>query len=271
MKQCPRCGYKITDEDKYCPHCGLDLQRQYKPLKKKTTKATNYLLYALILFSFISVPLLYSQFLNNFSQNIPLTQQIQNSTLLPDIIEAEPTALFQSFDTLADYKKEYSNVSSFVTNIENFEKTLSQKGEYTFEKEYSIQVLNNYNVLYRLVYTTMISDQYEIKIIKEYDRAHSYNREITSLRKIKAETFEDLLLNDKEKEMINHFINDRTTIDQLIQTYSLRKDEFNAKKEKLGHYGLGTYQDNASFVVYRYGETYQSELKYQIESKDYMG
>ncbi len=39
MKECPRCGYKITDEDKYCPHCGLDLQRQYKPLQSKKAKS----------------------------------------------------------------------------------------------------------------------------------------------------------------------------------------------------------------------------------------
>ena len=271
MKECPRCGYKITDEDKYCPHCGLDLQRQYKPLQSKKAKSTNYLLYVLILFSFVSIPLLYSQVLNNLTQNLPLPQQTQNTSQLPNMIEAEPTALLQSFDTLADYKQKYSNVSSFISNIENYEKSLFEKGNNTFQKEYSIQVLNNYNVLYRLVYTTTISDQYEIKIVKEYDRAHNYNREIISLRKHKAQLFEELLLNEEEKQMINNYIGNQQAIDKVIQAYSLRKEEFRDKKEKIGHYGLGTYQDNISFVVYRYHDTYQSELKYQKEIKDYLG
>ena len=30
------------------------------------------------------------------------------------------------------------------------------------------------------------------------------------------------------------------------------------KKEGLGHFGIGTYHDNASFVVKKYGEVYTS-------------
>lgn len=272
MKKCPRCHYDITDDDKYCPHCGLDLQRQYRPIHKNNKKKnipTSILLYGILLFVFISIPLVYSQFLGSLSQELAIKQE--DNTQLPAIIDADPTALVQGFDTLADYNAQYSNVSGYVTNIQNYEKSLSEKVDYTFDKKYTIQVLNNYNVLYRLVYTAKISDQYELTIVKEFDRTHSYNREITTLEKLNAHTFDELVFNDEEKEMINVFVNNQSSIDKVVQDFSLRKDEFNTKKEKLGHYGLGTYQEHASFVVHRYDNVYQSELEYKTESKEYLG
>lgn len=271
MKKCPRCNYEVNDEDKYCPHCGLDLQRQYQPIQnnKKPRFPMNLLLCGIVLLAFIGAPLLYSQFLDDLSQEISIAQT--DRTQLPAYIDRDATSLIQSFDTLADYNQKYSNVSEYVTNIQNYEQSLLQKGNYQFDKQYIIQVLNNYNVLYKLVYTTKISDQYEMTIVKEFDRAHSYNRETTTLKKLNAHSFEELIFNDEDKSIINTFIDDQSTIDKIVQEFSLRKDEFNAKKEKLGHYGLGTYQEHASFVVYRYGTLYESELEYQKESKEYLG
>lgn len=272
MKKCPRCHYDITDEDKYCPHCGLDLQRQYRPIHKNNKKRnipTTLLLYGLILFAFICVPLLYSQILSGLTGE--LTTLDESHTQLPAVADTEPRLILQTFDTLADYKEKYSNVSEYVTRIQDYEKNLSEKLDSTFDKKYSIQVLDNYNVLYQLQYTSKISDQYEITIVREYDRAHTYNNEITTLKKKNAGTFEELLFNDEEKNMINRFVDDSSTIDKLIDEFSKREDEFNAKKETLGHYGLGTYHNQASFVVHRYGNIYQSELKYEKEVKDYLG
>lgn len=273
MKKCPRCHYDITDDDKYCPHCGLDLQRQYRPIHRNTKKKPNLpmtiLLYGIILLAFIAIPFMYSQFLGTLGQE--LTSEQVDNTALPDIGNATVTSVIQEFDTLADYNKKYSNVSKYVTNIQNYENSLSEKSNYTFDKQYTIQVLNNYNVLYKLVYTTQISDQYELTIVKTFDRAHSYNQETTTLKKKNVQSFDELIFNDEEEAMINTFVNDESSIHQVIQEFSSRKDEFNEKKEKLGHYGLGTYQDNVSFVVYRYDNVYQSELEYKLESKDYLG
>lgn len=269
MKKCPRCDHDITDDQKYCPHCGLDLQRQYQPIRKKNNnKSMTYLIYVIIFFSFLTIPLLYSQVLSNVSEG--LMTQSQDGGKLQDILDTDPTIVVQSFDTLSDYNQKYSNVSTYVNNIKEYEESLSEKGDYVFNKKYLIQVLDNNNVLYQLTYTTSILDQYEMKIVKEFDRAHSFHTEEITFQKKNAQSFEELLFNEEEKEMLNTFINDSTTIDQIMNDFSLRKDEFELKKEKLGHYGLGTYQDNASFVVKRYHQSYISEFKYQHDVKDYI-
>lgn len=273
MKKCPRCNYDVKDEDKYCPHCGLDLQRKYRPIhgsnQKKRKFPTVLLLYGALLLAFVSIPLLYSQMFSKLDGELNTVQEAH--VQLPAITEKEPTLVIQSLDTLADYNEKFSNVSQYITNIQDYEKSLSEKVNTTFDKKYNILILDNYNVLYKLEYTAEISNQYEVVIVKEFDRAHTYNNETTTLKKKNAQSFEELLFNDDEKALMNSFIDDQSSIDKLIEEFSLRKDEFNSKKKTLGHYGLGTYHNQASFVVYRYNDTYQSVLKYTKEVKEYLG
>ena len=47
-------------------------------------------------------------------------------------------------------------------------------------------------------------------------------------------------------------------LEPVVNEFGLRKDEFNEKKDGLGHFGIGTYHDNASFVIKKYGEVYTS-------------
>ena len=49
MKKCPRCGHEVNNNEKYCPHCGLDLQERYRAIKPKN-KAMTYLLYVIIIY-----------------------------------------------------------------------------------------------------------------------------------------------------------------------------------------------------------------------------
>lgn len=93
MKKCPRCGFEVKDDEKYCPHCGLDLQGRYRPIKKKN-KAMTYLIYVIIIFSFILVPLIYSRILNNVLD-------------IPEIMDEEKVAL-------KDYDKDVSDRKSVV-------------------------------------------------------------------------------------------------------------------------------------------------------------
>ena len=271
MKKCPRCQYEIKDEDKYCPHCGLDLQNHYRPIRqKKHSKPISYLLYGSVLISIMTIPLLYSYFLSGLSQNMQNPIANQDNTALPELQKGDAMYLIQSFDTLTDYNQKYSNVSTYVDHIQDYEQTLFSKCDYTFDKAYLIQVLDNYNVLYKLTYTTQINDQYKIEIIREFDRSHTYNREIISLKKCDVQTFEELVFQDNEIEIMNQFVED-SSIQKVIHDFSLREDEFEKQKEKLGHYGMGTYEKKASFVVKRFEKTYTSECKYQHDVKDYIG
>lgn len=156
MKKCPRCGSEIKDDEKYCPHCGLDLQDRYRPIKQKN-KSMNYLLYVIIFFSFIIIPLLYSRILSEVGDSF--TQSTGQSVELKDVIDETPTSLLASFDTLADFKNQFTNVDQIVNSITQKENELFAKGTYSFDKSYYIQVLDNYDILYRFIYTVQINDQ----------------------------------------------------------------------------------------------------------------
>lgn len=267
MKKCPRCGYDIKDDEKFCPHCGLDLQDRYRPIKQKN-KSMTYLLYVIIFFSFITIPLLYSRFLNDVSQN--LNQTSDKKTELKEIVDKNPTSLLASFDTLADFKKQFNNVDSIVDSISQKENELLAKGDYVFDKSYSIQVLDNYDILYRFIYTAEINDQLSIEIERKYDRSHTYNTEIVTLKKTGAKTFDELLITKEERALMTSFTGDENVTEKLISDFSKRQEEFEKKKKTLGHYGMGNYDGQSSFVAHRKGENYYSELKYCHELSDYM-
>lgn len=258
MKKCPRCGYEVKDDEKYCPHCGLDLQGRYRPIKQKN-KSMTYLLYVIIFFSFILIPLAYSRLLTGLSSDInTLTEK---RVELEDIKDVSARSILGTYDTLADFRQQFTNVDSMVTSIEDYETTLQAKG-YTFDKTYQIVVFDNNNVAFALTYTTKINDQLQLTVERRYDRNHTYDREKVILKKTGVNDFKDLLLNEEENAIVKTFTGEQKVTDQLMNDFSARQDEFEQKKEKLGHYGIGNYDGRSSFVAYRSQTTYYSELTY---------
>lgn len=266
MKKCPRCEHDISDNEKFCPHCGLDLEGRYRPIKKKSPMTS--LIYVVIFFSFMSIPMLYSYFLSNIGSEI---QQINTEQVkLEDVKDQEATAVLAAYTTLADFKNQFTNVDSIVKSINDYEDTLSTKANHVFDKEYSITVLNNYNVYYTLTYTTKINENLTMTITRNYDRSHQFNKEIITFEKTNVEDFEGLFLSDEELAAVKTYTGEQTVTDQLMKDFSMRKEEFDKKKETLGHYGMGQYDGASSFVAHRKGKTYYSVLKYNHEVNEYI-
>lgn len=69
MRKCSRYGHKVNNNEKYCSHCGLDLQERHRAVKLKN-KAMTYLLYVIILFSLITIPLFYSHLLSAIDSDV---------------------------------------------------------------------------------------------------------------------------------------------------------------------------------------------------------
>ena len=116
MKKCPRCGHELKDDENFCSHCGLDLRNHYH--RKPNNKAMTYLLYVIIFFSFITIPVLYSRILSGMTGYETIQQ---NEKVALPAIEGEATALIASYDTLADFQNQFSNVDSIVENIQQYE------------------------------------------------------------------------------------------------------------------------------------------------------
>lgn len=266
MRKCPRCGHELKENENFCSHCGLDLRQGY-PNKKPNNKAMTYLLYVIIFFSFITIPLLYSRVLNQMVNREPMQQETKIE--LPDVVDSEATALIGSYETLADFQNQFTNVDSIVEDIENYEKTLSQKNG-TWEKEYQIQIADNYNIYYDLTYRLAINDDFSIEIQRSYDRAHTYNDETVVFVKNHATTFDELFFTEEQQQIIQTYTGNQTTTTQLMNDFKERKDEFEQKKKTLGHYGMGNYDGQSSFVVYRQDQTYYSKLTYTHTPQDYI-
>lgn len=267
MKKCPRCGHEVNNNEKYCPHCGLDLQERYRAIKPKN-KAMTYLLYVIIFFSFITIPLFYSRLLNAIDNDV--TQLNEEKIELPKIEDTQPTSILAVYDTLADFQKQFTNVNTIVDAISQYEASLTQRGDYTFDKTYHLVILNNYDIYYTLTYTTQINENLSVTIQRQYDRSHTYNTEEITFKHTGATTFNELFLNEEELKIVKTFTGKQKITDELIADFSKRQDEFDTKKKTLGHYGLGNYNGRSSFVAHRQGESYYSELVYNHEVKDYI-
>lgn len=267
MKRCPRCGHELEKDEQFCPHCGLDLRSRYRPIRKQN-KPMTILLYGIILIFLIAVPLLYSRFLSHLSSDI--TQLNKEKVELPAMTEEEPAYIIGAYDSLDLFHDQFSNVDSIVNSIQDYEKTLTKNGEYSLDKNYAIQVLDNYNIYYTFRYTLNLDENLTLTITRQYDRAHTEDNETIVLRKNNVYSFDELFLTDDELALLESFTGKQSIINELINDFSQRKDEFNSKKETLGHYGIGSYNGKSSFVAHRKDNTYYSEITYSYTPSEYI-
>lgn len=266
MKKCPRCGHDLKDDENFCSHCGLDLRNHYHH-RKSNNKAMTYLLYVIIFFSFITIPLLYSRILSGMTGYETIQQ---NEKIALPAIEGEATALIASYDTLADFQNQFTNVDGIVEKIQQYEDSLAQKQEGSWTKSYVIQITNNYNIYYDLTYQVAVDEHTTLQIERSFDRAHSYNDEKITMIKNDITTFESLFLSDSQQQLFQKFSGSQDTTTQLMSDFQKRQDEFEKKKETLGHYGIGNYDGQSSFVVYPQQKSFQSKLTYVHTPQEYI-
>lgn len=267
MKKCPRCGHELKDNENFCSHCGLDLRNHYQH-RQSNNKAMTYLLYVIIFFSFVTIPLLYSRALGEMTGNRTNIQQSEK-VALPEM-NGEARSLIASYDTLADFQNQFTNVDGIVDNIRRFEDSLSQKQAGSWFKSYQIQIADNYNIFFELTYQIELEDHTILQVQRSFDRAHSYNDETVTFIKNNITTFDELFLTTSQQQLFETFTGQQSTTNQLMDSFKKRQDEFEKKKEALGHYGIGNYDGQSSFVVYRQEKIYQSKLTYVHTPQEYI-
>jgi len=261
MKKCPRCGKEINGGEKYCPHCGLDLDSGYKP-EHKHSKLRLYGPWILIFIGLFGM--MFYQAFNVTSSIISSTSEMSS---LQDVSDDSATYILASYDTLADFQNAYNEASSYVSDIMSYEETLS---DYTFDKSYSIIVYDNYNIAFELNYSVTINDNLTLKINRSYDRAHTYNDETITLKKTGLSSFEELLLTEDELTIIQNYHSDTTTVETMMSQIQTREEEFESKKETLGHYGMGEYDDSSSYVIHRQDTSYYIVVKDSLTADEYI-
>lgn len=267
MKKCPRCEKEVDDHEKFCPYCGLDLQGKYRPVKVININVRR-ILGLIVFFGCMSIPILYSQFLMNLGEE--LTQTNGKPIVLEEMEDTGASIVLARYTTLADFQNKFSNVDQVIQNISDYENNLAAKANHVFDKDYSIVLYDNYDIVYTLTYTTQINDNFKMIVQRTTDRSHHENEEVITFQKTGVESFEDLLLTEEEKEWVALYTGNQTVTEKLMDEFSLRKDEFDKKKDTLGHYGIGNYEGESSFVVHRQKKTYYSQTTYTQDVKDYI-
>lgn len=256
MRKCPRCGHDIQNNEKFCPHCGLDLQVKYRPIKQGPLRP---IVMMIIFFTCMSLPMLLGEFVANLGQGFNVTKDKQVEL---KAVEGDASAVVGNYTTLNDFKKQFSNVDEVIQNIHAYEENLNQKYGHIFDKEYFITVFDNYDVLYQLKYTTQIQDNLKLVVETKISRSQIINDEKMTFQKNHVSTFEDLLFNEQEQDYVKTYTDHQNITEQLMNDFSKRKDEFEMKKEKIGHYGIGNYNGPSSFVAHRNDKEYYSKLVY---------
>ena len=255
MKKCPRCQHELSDLAKFCPNCGLDLSASLPKDKKKDGPMQN----IKRLFAFICLlclPSLIAILLTN-GGNLPDNLNKGDSSVLGDYTGKDATVIVGQYDNLTDFNAKYTNVSSYVNGIVNYENNLASDNN-IYNKEYVILVLDNNEIVFHLEYTSRIDDVHELTIVREFNRSHSYNKQEVIYKKENQLSFDELMFTNDELAYIKNYSEDDTKLDPVVNEFNLRKDEFELKKDGLGHFGIGTYHENASFVVKKYGDVYTS-------------
>ena len=228
MRKCPRCDHEVNEQDRYCPHCGFDLQRRYVNMNRRKP---SFLPYILILLAFAFLPLLYSYAFEGITSSLGGLNTVEKKEgELPEVQDVVPTRVLTEYDTLADFSSHYTNVSAYINDIENYEKALHDKGDYIFDKEYIIQIYDNYNVAFQMTYTVSLSDQYDLKVVKMFDRKKTVDKEEVTFVKKNLKAFEELLLTEEEKKLLNTYIQDDLTLNKALEEFS-RKEDFERKKK----------------------------------------
>ena len=267
MKKCPRCQKELSDLAKFCPNCGLDLSASLPKQKKDNGPMQN----IKRLFTFVCLlclPSLIVGLLANGGNLSGLISKPDNS-VLGEYTNKDATLIVGQFDNLTDFNAKYTNVSSYVDSIADFENTLASDNN-IYNKEYIILVLDNNEIVFHLEYTARIDEIHELTIVREFSRSHSYNKQEVIYKKEHQLSFDEFMFTNDEIAYIKNYSEDDSKLEPVVNEFNLRKDEFELKKDELGHFGIGTYHDDASFVVKKYGDVYTSIYTQYEVLEDYI-
>ncbi len=261
MRKCPRCKREVRDNEKYCHHCGFDMTHD---IKRKQSK--NMMLFFLVPFLVLSLPAMAMKYFDKVAME--LSQMGGTEVQLQDVENYAPTYVMKTYTSLDDFDKEYSNVDSIIEGIREFEELLTKGGTYEVQSKYKIELLDNHNINYNLYYDIVLNDRLTLYVTKRFDRLNLFNDEEYSFKTPSTLDFNELLLNEEEIDMISSFIKGKEVISRVVNDFSLRQDEFEVKKDHLGHYGIGSYEGSYSFVVNKQDDAFYSQLNFITTAKE---
>ena len=247
MKKCPRCKRDVADNHQYCPHCGYNLKQK------------NHMKWMRIiaLISFFLIPFLYYFLLGG----IDITGTGFNASdklVLQEVTDRSATTIVYDFKSLEDFEKNVENVSTYIQDIKNYETTLKDDD---ISQSYYIAILDNYDISFGLDYSYITDNSLQVDIHKEYTRSQSVDYLEYSFTQKNISSLEDIVI---DYDYIKNYISDTATVEKLYNQLIDRVDEFNLKRDSIGHFGFGQYSDNMSLVVYPDGDAFKVTLKYKV-------
>lgn len=246
MKKCPRCQRKVSDHDKYCPHCGYNLN---KPMFNYKT------IWIMFLFSFVIIPLLYTFILTGGDISRITNNNTSDKIVLEEVAETDYKAVAYQFNSLDEFKYKVSDADTYIKKIEDYEQELKNKVNLEYTSSYNIIIYNNYDVSFELNYLFDLDNNVTLSLNKTFTRSGT-DDETYIFTQSGISELSDIKINEYAKQYLEDEV-----IDTMYNHLLDRENDFNEKKDNIGHLGYGEYENKGSLVVYPDSDLFKVVLK----------
>ena len=255
--KCPNCHKEIEDQANFCPYCGTKISQNQPPKSNKLNKKNNILLFAIvsICICLLGYNLVSSYFLGSSLSSYTTTTSSSNTI---GEIEGSATSVASIYYSVDEFTSAYTNASDYTKVLDSYTGDLKEVLGNPTSTSYIVKVMDNNNVVFE-VNNTYTSNDLTINIYRQFDVNSELDEKKYIFKTELYDSFESLKLTEDQLTLMSHYVS-YTDLNNLETRLNDREDEFEEKKDNIGHYGLGEYSSNISNIIKKKNDQYYKTI-----------